>query len=78
MKESDKGRAKEPVFMAAQLVHLRPIKLNGLGDCTVSGRADGHTGGTGLLLVYVCECVNVSDKSVRVCVCVYLPTWFDD
>lgn len=40
MKESDKGMVKEAVFMAEQLVHHGPIKANGLGDCTVAGRAN--------------------------------------
>lgn len=40
MKESDKGTVKEAIFMAVQLIHHRPIKLNGLGDCSVTGRAD--------------------------------------
>lgn len=75
MKETDKGTVKEAIFMAAPLVHHSPIKPNGLGDCTVTGRADGHTGGTGILLVHVCECVNERDC---VCVSLYLPTWFDD
>lgn len=55
MKETDKGTVKEAIFMVVQLVHHIPIKPNGLGDCTVTGRADGHTGGTG-----PCSCMCVS------------------
>lgn len=36
MKQSDNGT----VFMMAHPVHHRPIKPNGLGDCTVTSRAD--------------------------------------
>lgn len=70
MKETDKGTVKEAVFMAPLLVHRRPIKTNGLGDCTVTGGADEHAGGT-VLCLYMC--VNMQ-MSVCMCVSFYLPT----
>lgn len=76
MKESDKGTVKEAIFMVAQLVHHRPIKPNGLVDCTVTGRANGHTGVTWL---YLCMGVKESETVCSMCQSgFYLPTWFDD
>lgn len=56
MKESDgKKKVKEAVFMAALLVHHRPIKPNGLWGCAVTGRTDRYTGVTGICFpVFVC------------------------
>ena len=70
MKESNKGTVKEAKFMAVRLVHHRPIKPNGVGDCTVTGRANWCTGWHRALLVYLYECVNAGE-TVRdeVCVC---------
>ena len=74
MKETDKGTVKEAVFMAARLAHRSPIKTNGLGDCTVTGGAGEHTGGTALCL-YMCVNMRMREKKcVRMCVTFYLPT----
>lgn len=74
MKETDKGTVKVAIFTAVQLVHHSPIKPNGLSDCTVTGGADGHTGGTrGFFCLYMCVSVQMRDGEC-VCMCLSLST----